>query len=53
HTFVTRCAESGIDPNVCQSLAGHSDVKITLGIYMHASTQFRKSEYGKFRIEPI
>ena len=46
-------AESGIDPNVCQSLAGHSDVKITLGIYMHASTQFRKSEYGKFRIEPI
>ena len=53
HTFVTRCAESGIDPNVCQSLAGHSDVKVTLGIYMHASTQFRKSEYAKFRIEPL
>lgn len=52
HTFVTRCAESGVNVNVCQSLAGHSDVKVTLGIYMHASTQFRKDEYGKFRIEP-
>ncbi len=52
HTFVTRCAESGINVNVCQSLAGHSDVKVTLGIYTHTSTQFRKSEYQKFSIEP-
>lgn len=52
HTFVTRCAECGININVCQSLAGHSDVKVTLGIYTHTSTQFRKSEYQKFRIEP-
>ncbi len=35
-----------------QILAGHSDIKVTLGIYTHTSTQFRKSEYGKFRIEP-
>lgn len=52
HTFVTRCAECGINVNVCQNLAGHSDVKVTLGIYTHTSTQFRKSEYQKFRIEP-
>lgn len=52
HTFVTRCAECGVNVNVCQSLAGHSDVKVTLGIYTHTSTQFRKSEYQKFRIEP-
>ena len=52
HTFVTRCAECGINVNVCQSLAGHSDVKVTLGIYTHTSTQFRKDEYRKFRIEP-
>ena len=30
HTFVTRCAECGINVNVCQSLAGHSDIKVTL-----------------------
>lgn len=52
HTFVTRCAECGINVNVCQSLAGHSDVKVTLGIYTHTSTQFRKSEYQKFTLEP-
>ena len=52
HTFVTRCAECGINVIVCQSLAGHSDVKVTLGIYTHTSTQFRKDEYRKFRIEP-
>ena len=52
HTFVTRCAECGINVNVCQSLAGHSDVKVTLGIYTHTSTQFRKDEYRKFRLEP-
>lgn len=52
HTFVTRCAECGINVNVCQSLAGHSDVKVTLGIYTHTSTQFCKDEYRKFRIEP-
>ena len=52
HTFITRCAECGINVNVCQSLAGHSDVKVTLGIYTHTSTHFRKSEYEKFRLEP-
>ena len=52
HTFVTRCAECGVNVNVCQSLVGHSDVKVTLGIYTHTSTQFRRSEYQKFRIEP-
>lgn len=52
HTFVTRCAECGVNVNVCQSLAGHSDIKVTLGIYTHTSTHFQKSEYQKFRIEP-
>lgn len=52
HTFVTRCAECNINPNVCQSLAGHGDIKMTLQTYTHASTQFRKEEYSKFRIEP-
>ncbi|HIZ04115.1 MAG TPA: site-specific integrase [Candidatus Borkfalkia avistercoris] len=52
HTFVTRCAECGINVNVCQSLAGHSDIKVTLQTYTHATDFFRKSEYMKFDIEP-
>ena len=52
HTFVTRCAECGINVNVCQSLAGHSDIKVTLQTYTHTTDFFRKSEYMKFDIEP-
>lgn len=52
HTFVTRCAECGINVNVCQRLAGHSDIKVTLQTYTHATNNFCKSEYRKFNIEP-
>lgn len=50
HTFITRCAESGININVTQRLAGHSDIKMTLRIYTHVSDDFKKIEYGKFRL---
>ena len=53
HTFVTRCAESGINVNVCQRLAGHSDIKVTLQTYTHATNNFCRSEYKKFQIEPL
>lgn len=52
HTFVTRCAECGINVNVCQSIAGHSDIKVTLQTYTHTTNNFRRSEYKKFQIEP-
>ena len=52
HTFVTRCAECGINVNVCQSLAGHSDIKVTLQTSTHTTNSFRRSEYQKFSIEP-
>jgi integrase len=50
HTFVTRCAESGIDVKVTQMLAGHSDVHTTLQIYAHAVTDFQRKEFKKFRL---
>lgn len=50
HTFITRCAESGINVNVTQALAGHSDVKMTLRIYTHVSDDFKQIEYGKFKL---
>lgn len=50
HTFITRCAESGININVAQSLAGHSDIKVTLQVYTHVSAAFQKSEYTKFKL---
>ena len=50
HTFVTRCAESGININVAQRLAGHSDINTTLQIYTHVTTDFQRSEFNKFKI---
>lgn len=52
HTFVTRCAESGINVNVAQQLAGHSDISTTLKIYTHITTEFSKAEFAKFRLTP-
>ncbi len=50
HTFITRCAESGININVCQKLVGHSDITMTLNIYTHVTTEFERREFQKFKI---
>ena len=35
HTFITNLARAGVHPSVAQSLARHSDPKLTLGRYTH------------------
>lgn len=35
HTYITRLCQSGMDIKKIQYLAGHSDIKMTLGIYSH------------------
>lgn len=51
HTFVTRCAESGININVAQRLAGHSDISTTLQIYTHVTSEFQRQEFAKFKLK--
>jgi hypothetical protein len=36
HTFITTLERSGVRPKVAQTLARHSDTRLTLGIYTHA-----------------
>lgn len=36
HTFCTNMANKGMNPKDLQYLMGHSDIKITLGVYTHA-----------------
>ncbi len=50
HTFITRCAESGIHINVTQNLVGHKTLNTTLSIYTHISIDFARSEFEKFRV---
>ena len=35
HTFVSNLASSGVSPQLAQSIARHSDVNLTLGVYTH------------------
>lgn len=52
HTFVTRCAECGININVCQQLVGHSTVDMTINVYTHVMDEFKRREALKFNIFP-
>lgn len=52
HTFVTRCAECGISPNVCQQLVGHTTADMTMNVYTHVMDEFKRKEALKFTIFP-
>ena len=47
HTFVTRCAEKGIDVRVACALAGHASLSITNDIYTHISETVKILECQK------
>ena len=52
HTFITRCAECGINVNVCQQLVGHSSANMTMNVYTHVFDEFKRKEALKFSIYP-
>ena len=39
HTFITNLSLCGISPKVAQTLARHSDIKLTMNIYTHMNAQ--------------
>lgn len=47
HTFCTRCAESGMDIKVLQTIMGHSDIGVTMDIYNHVDTVRLQKEMKK------
>ncbi|MBQ8322818.1 MAG: site-specific integrase [Clostridia bacterium] len=52
HTFITRCAESGVNISVCQQIVGHATADMTLNVYTHVMDEFKKKEMQKFTINP-
>lgn len=52
HTFVTRCAESGVNVNVCQQLVGHKTADMTVNVYTHVMDEFKRKEALKYTIFP-
>ncbi len=39
HTFITNLSLSGVSPKIAQTLARHSDIKLTMNIYTHMNAQ--------------
>jgi integrase len=46
HTFATTLAAKGVNPGTAQKLLGHSDVRMTLAIYTHATDGMRDEAMG-------
>lgn len=42
HTFATNCIELGLDPKSLSEILGHSDIKITLSLYVHPSLEIKR-----------
>lgn len=52
HTYITRCAECGVDMVVCQQFVGHSTADMTLNVYTHVVNEYKRKEVAKFSIFP-
>lgn len=50
HTFATRCISLGFDYKTLSEILGHSDVKITLSIYVHPSDELKIKSMEKLHL---
>lgn len=44
HTYATRCIEAGMRPKTLQLLLGHSNIGITMNLYVHVTDDEKKKE---------
>lgn len=44
HTFATRCIEGGMKPKTLQIILGHSNIGITMNLYVHTTKEEKLKE---------
>lgn len=44
HTFATRCIENGMRPKTLQMILGHSNIGITMNLYVHVTDDEKAKE---------
>jgi integrase len=49
HTFATRAVESGMNYKTLQTLLGHSNINMTLGLYAHVTEETKEKELLKIK----
>ncbi len=47
HTFATRCIEAGMKPKTLQTILGHSNIGITMNLYVHTTEDEKLKEIDK------
>ena len=47
HIFATRCIEKGMNPKTLQIILGHSDIMLTMNLYVHTTDEQIISEMKK------
>lgn len=47
HTFATRCIEAGMRPKTLQMILGHSNIGITMNLYVHVTSDEKLNEIEK------
>ena len=47
HTFATRCIEGGMLPKILQKILGHSNITMTMNLYVHATEDEKIKEIEK------
>lgn len=47
HTYATRCIEGGMKPKTLQTLLGHSNISITMNLYVHITDDEKQKEVEK------
>lgn len=49
HTFATRCIEANMRPKTLQEILGHSNISITMDLYVHVTEDAKEEEIQKFQ----
>ena len=47
HTFATRCIEAGMKPKTLQTILGHTNIGITMNLYVHTTEDEKIKEIDK------
>lgn len=50
HTFATRCISLGFDSKTLSEILGHSDIRITLSLYVHPNNQIKVNNMEKLHL---
>lgn len=48
HTFATRCIEANMRPKTLQQILGHSNISVTMDLYVHVTEEAKEQEFLKF-----